>query len=77
MADTKTKKTEYRTVSLPRVLTDDIQKVIDEFKYWPSLSAFIREAALEKLKRELLKPGRFVPEPIVFLDDEALRRSQR
>jgi len=46
------KKNKYRTVSLPRALTDDIQKIIDEYGYWPSMSAFVREAALEKLKRE-------------------------
>ena len=45
-------KTKYRTVSLPTRLTDDIQKLIDKHGYWPSMSAFVREAALEKLSRE-------------------------
>lgn len=71
------KKIKYRTVSLPSRLADDIQKLIDEFEYWPSMSAFVREAALEKLKREMLTPGKFVPEPIVFLDDEATRGIKR
>ncbi len=71
------KKIKYKTVSLPSRLADDIQELMDEFGYWPSLGAFVREAALDKLRRERLSPGKFVPEPIVFLDDEATKRSYR
>jgi len=70
------KKTKYKTVSLPRGLSDDIQKLMDKSGYWPSLGSFVREAALEKLKRERIA-SEFVPEPIVFLDDEASRRIKR
>lgn len=42
----------WKTVSLPRALTDDIQELIDESGYWPSMGSFIREAALEKLHKE-------------------------
>lgn len=70
------KKTKYKTVSLPTGLTDDIQEIMNKFGYWPSLGSFVREAALEKLKRERIAPE-FVPEPIVFLDDEAARRIKR
>ena len=48
----RTKKNKYRTVSLPRRLADDIQEIIDEFGYWPSLEAFVREACLTKFKEE-------------------------
>ncbi|GAH25029.1 unnamed protein product, partial [marine sediment metagenome] len=58
--------TTFPGFSLPKGLADDIQKIIDEFGYWPSLGAFIREAALEKLRRE--KPGKVVPEPILTLE---------
>ena len=45
-------KTKYRTVSLPTGITDEVQKLIDELGYWPSISSFVREATLEKLKSE-------------------------
>ena len=68
MRGSRSKRVEWKTVSIPKGLADDIQKVIDEFGYWPSLGAFIREAALEKLRREL--PGKVVPEPILELNPE-------
>ena len=64
------KKTKYRTVSIPRGLTDDIQELIDEYGYWPSLSAFVREAALEKLKREVLSTGKVIDKPIMAFTRE-------
>ncbi len=45
-------KTKYRTVSLPTGITDDVEKLIEELQYWPSVSSFVREATLEKLKVE-------------------------
>jgi len=45
-------KNKYRTVSILRGLTDDVEKLIEEKPYWPSVSAFVREATLEKLKAE-------------------------
>ena len=59
------KEIKYRTVSLPIRLADDIQALIDELGYWPSLSAFAREASLEKLRRERQSLGKFAPEPIL------------
>ena len=47
--------TEYRTASIPKPLTDDIAKFIEEVGYWPSLSSFVREACHEKLYVEYLK----------------------
>lgn len=46
-------KRKYRTVSIPRGITDDVEKLIEELSYWPSVSSFVREATLEKLKWEL------------------------
>ena len=45
-------KTKYRTVSIPKGLTDDVEKLIEELRYWPSISSFVREATMEKLKAE-------------------------
>ena len=45
-------KTKYRTASIPKGLTDDVKKLIEELRYWPSISSFVREATLEKLKME-------------------------
>ncbi len=61
----KAKKVEWRTLSLPRLLADDIQELIDEFGYWPSLAAFVREATLEKLRKERQFSGKIVEEPLM------------
>ena len=45
-------KNKYRTVSIPRGITDEVEKLIEELRYWPSVSSFVREATLEKLKVE-------------------------
>jgi len=54
----KKPKVKWKTVSVPRDLAEDIQTVINESGYWPSVGAFIREAALEKLKRIKQPPAR-------------------
>lgn len=54
----KKPKVKWKTVSMPRDLAEDIKAVIAELGYWPSLGAFIREAALEKLKRLRQPPAR-------------------
>ncbi|GAH62179.1 unnamed protein product [marine sediment metagenome] len=56
----KDKKIKWKSISLPKGLADDIQEIMDEFGYWPSLGAFVREAAIEKLKRERQTPGKIV-----------------
>lgn len=45
-------KSKYRTVSLPIAIADDIEDLIEKLGYWPSVSAFVREAALEKIRKE-------------------------
>jgi len=50
----------YTSISFPKDMVEDIRKFIEELKYWPSASAFCREAVLEKIKqeREVLKEVR-------------------
>jgi len=44
--------TKYTTVSIPRGLYEAIVKLNDETGYWPSISSFVREAAIDKLHKE-------------------------
>ena len=45
----------YVTVSIPRAVADNIDFLIGELGFWPSRSSFVREASLEKIRRELLR----------------------
>ena len=61
----------WTTVSLPRDLAGDITKLIDKRGYWPSMGAFVREAALEKLRREEeLQKRNSIPIPILAFEPE-------
>jgi Arc/MetJ-type ribon-helix-helix transcriptional regulator len=42
----------YVTVSIPKAIAGKIDFLIDELGYWPSRSAFVREACLEKISTE-------------------------
>jgi Arc/MetJ-type ribon-helix-helix transcriptional regulator len=42
----------YATVSIPKAIAEKINYLIDELGYWPSRSAFVREACLEKILGE-------------------------
>ena len=42
----------HSTVSLPIKLIDKVDELIEDLGFWPSRSAFVREAVLEKLKKE-------------------------
>ncbi len=46
------KKSKYRTVSLPRGVTEIIEELIEELRLWPSVGAFAREACLDKIEEE-------------------------
>ena len=46
------KKSKYKTVSIPRGVADLIESLIEELGLWPSVSAFAREACLEKIEKE-------------------------
>lgn len=41
---------EFRTVSLPSHLVEEVEKIVAEFRYWPTKTDFVREAVVEKLK---------------------------
>ena len=41
----------YRSISLPARLIEEIEGVVKELGYWPTKTAFIREACLERLER--------------------------
>jgi metal-responsive CopG/Arc/MetJ family transcriptional regulator len=42
----------FGAVSISIGILEEIDKLIQELRYWPSRSAFIREACLEKIKRD-------------------------
>lgn len=42
----------YTTISFPKEIVEAIKKLIEELKYWPSVTSFAREAVLEKIRRE-------------------------
>jgi Arc/MetJ-type ribon-helix-helix transcriptional regulator len=42
----------YVTVSIPVAIADEIDRLIEQSGYWPSRSAFVREACLEKVFKE-------------------------
>jgi len=42
---------DFSSVSLPTPLIEKIEEVIDELGYWPTATAFVREASLEKLDK--------------------------
>ena len=45
----------YVTVSIPKAIGDEIDILIEKLGYWPSRSAFAREACLEKISKEKQK----------------------
>jgi len=50
--DKKEKSTQpYSSISIPTRLLKEIEKLVMELGYWPTKTAFIREACLEKLER--------------------------
>jgi len=59
------KASKWTSVAFPKEIVEAIRKLIEELKYWPSVTSFCREAALEKIKRErmLLKELRENKEP--------------
>ena len=43
-------KSKFSTISLPTPLVEEVERIVLEFKYWPTKTDFVREAVLEKLK---------------------------
>jgi len=46
----KKRRLPYSSISIPTSLLEDVEKIVKELKYWPTKTAFIREACLEKLE---------------------------
>lgn len=45
-------KVKYRTLSIPDKLAEKVDELIRTVGFWPSVSAFTREAVLEKIEKE-------------------------
>ena len=46
---------DYTTVSLPKPLLKEINRLIKRIGFWPSTTAFVREACITKLHVELVR----------------------
>lgn len=46
------KSSKYKTISLPLRVAELIEELIEERGLWPSVSAFAREACLDKIEKE-------------------------
>lgn len=46
------RKVEFGSVSIPNRVLRDVDDLIRRIGYWPSRSAFVREAVIEKIRRE-------------------------
>jgi len=46
------KSSKWTSVAFPKEIVEAIRKLIEELKYWPSVTSFCREAVLEKIKQE-------------------------
>jgi Arc/MetJ-type ribon-helix-helix transcriptional regulator len=42
--------TRFATVSLPTPLIGEVEKLVEELRYWPTKTDFIRKAVVEKLE---------------------------
>lgn len=41
----------YSSISIPTSIVGEIEKLVKELGYWPTKTAFIREACLEKMEK--------------------------
>ncbi|MEM2314274.1 MAG: hypothetical protein QXN40_05860 [Candidatus Bathyarchaeia archaeon] len=48
----RTSRVRFSAVSIPLPLLEEIDDLIEKVGYWPSRSAFVREACIEKIERE-------------------------
>ena len=55
--DKMRKKKAFSSVSLPTPLIKKIEEVVIELGYWPTKTAFVREASLEKLDKHKKNAG--------------------
>ena len=49
--DPRIKNPDYTTASIPMKLAEKIDEVMNELGFWPSRSAFVRDACIEKIER--------------------------
>ena len=49
----KKKRGPFSSISFPTPLIKEVGKVVEELGYWPTKTAFIREAVMEKHRKEL------------------------
>jgi len=47
----KAKKRRFSSISFPTPLVKEIENIVEKVGYWPTKTAFIREAIMEKLER--------------------------
>lgn len=50
-AERKKTRLRYSSISIPISLIREIEKLVRELGYWPTKTAFIREACLEKMEK--------------------------
>jgi Arc/MetJ-type ribon-helix-helix transcriptional regulator len=41
----------FASLSLPRPLVTEIEKIVTQLGYWPNKTSFIREAVMEKMEK--------------------------
>lgn len=46
----------FSSISFPTPLVKDVEKVVKDLGYWPTKTAFIREAVVEKLEKHSKEP---------------------
>jgi len=46
------RRSDYSTVSLHNKVLAEVDRLVKDTGFWPSRSAFVREAVIEKIKRE-------------------------
>jgi metal-responsive CopG/Arc/MetJ family transcriptional regulator len=51
LAEKKSKRAQFTSVSMPKALMDEIERVVKELRYWPTKTAFVHHACLEELER--------------------------
>jgi len=43
--------TRFATISLPTPLIEEVERIVEEFRYWPRKTDFVREAVVQKLEK--------------------------
>lgn len=41
----------FSTISLPTSLVEEVERIVEEFGYWPRKTDFVREAVVQKMER--------------------------